>query len=93
MSYIRRLWLIIVRRVRHSLYLFLLVFLFALLGIVSCFFRNIVTNYENSVIYDIGYSLMLYRADGEEISQDVLDEISRINGFAGYNQEYDMLTR
>lgn len=92
MSYTRRLWLIIVRRARHSLYLFLLVFLFALLGIVSCFFRNIVANYENSVIYDIGYSLMLYRADGEEIAQDVLDEIAQTNGFIGYNQEYDMLT-
>ena len=91
MSYTRRLWLIIVRRARHSLYLFLLVFLFALLGIVSCFFQNIVANYEVSVIYDIGYSLMLYRADGEEISQEVLDEISQINGFVGYNQEYDML--
>lgn len=91
MSYIRRLWLIIARRARHSLYLFLLVFLFAMLGIVSCFFRNIVANYENSVIYDIGYSLMLYRADGEIIEQDILDELTQIKGVAGYNQEYDML--
>lgn len=91
MSYIRRLWLIIVRKGRHSLYLFLLVFLFALLGIVSCFFRNIITNYENAVISDIGYSLMFYRTDGDAIPQEVLDEISRINEVVGYNQEYDML--
>lgn len=91
MSYIRRLWLIIVRRGRHSLYLFLLVFLFALLGVVSCFFRNIITSYENAVICDIGYSLMFYRTDGDAIPQEVLDEISQINGVVGYNQEYDML--
>ena len=91
MSYIRRLWLIIVRKGRHSLYLFLLVFLFALLGIVSCFFRNIITSYENAVISDIGYSLMFYRTDGDAIPQEVLDEISRINEVVGYNQEYDML--
>ena len=91
MSYIRRLWLIIVRRGRHSLYLFLLVFLFALLGVVSCFFRNIISSYENAVICDLGYSLMFYRIDGDAIPQEVLDEISRINGVTGYNQEYDML--
>ena len=91
MSYIRRLWLIIVRRGWHSLYLFLLVFLFALLGVVSCFFRNIISSYENAVICDIGYSLMFYQTDGDAIPQEVLDEISRINGVVGYNQEYDML--
>lgn len=91
MSYVRRLWLIIVRRGRHSLYLFLLVFLFALFGVVSCFFRNIISSYENAVVCDIGYSLMFYRTDGDAIPQEVLDEISRINGVAGYNQEYNML--
>lgn len=91
MSYIQRLWLIIVGKARHAIYLFLLVFLFALLGIVGYFFRNIVISYENTVIYDIGYSLMLYTEDNEAISQDVLEYISMLDGVVGYNQEYDML--
>lgn len=93
MSYFRQLGLIIVRRSRHSIYLFLLVSLFTLIGIVSCFFRNIIDNYQNSVVYDIGYSLMLYRTDGNAISQVLLDDLSQINGVVGCNQETNMLVQ
>ena len=93
MSYSRRLSLIIVRKTRHSIYLLLLVFTFALVGIVSCFFRTIVDNYQNSVVSDIGYSLMLYRTDDGIISQEILDEISSVGYVAGYNQEANMLVQ
>lgn len=92
MTYIQRLWLTIFRKSRHSIYLFLLVFLFAMLGAVACYFRNISDSYQQSVISDIGYSLMLYRTDENSIEQELLDDIcNNVGGVLGYNQENNML--
>lgn len=92
MTYIQRLWLTIFRKSRHSIYLFLLVFLFAMLGAVACYFRNISDSYQQSVISDIGYSLMLYRTDENSIEQELLDDIcNNVEGVLGYNQENNML--
>ena len=92
MTYIQRLWLTIIRKSRHSIYLFLLVFLFAMLGVVACYFRNISDSYQQSVISDIGYSLMLYRTDENSIEQELLDDIcNNVEGVLGYNQENNML--
>lgn len=92
MTYIQRLWLTIFRKSRHSIYLFLLVFLFAMLGAVACYFRNISDSYQQSVISDIGYSLMLYRTDENSIEQELLDDICyNVEGVLGYNQENNML--
>lgn len=92
MTYIERLWLTIFRKSRHSIYLFLLVFLFAMLGVVACYFRNISDSYQQSVISDIGYSLMLYRTDENSIEQELLDDIcNNVEGVLGYNQENNML--
>lgn len=92
MTYIQRLWLTIFRKSKHSIYLFLLVFLFAMLGVVACYFRNISDSYQQSVISDIGYSLMLYRTDENSIEQELLDDIcNNVDGVLGYNQENNML--
>lgn len=92
MTYIQRLWLTIFRKSRHSIYLFLLVFLFAMLGVVACYFRSISDSYQQSVIKDIGYSLMLYRTDDNSIEQELLDGIcNNVEGVLGYNQENNML--
>lgn len=92
MTYIQRLWLTIIRKSRHSIYLFLLVFLFAMLGVVAYYFRNISDSYQQSVISDIGYSLMLYRTDENSIEQELLDDICyNVEGVLGYNQENNML--
>ena len=92
MTYIRRLWLTIFRKSRHSIYLFLLVFLFAILGVVASYFRNISDSYQQSVISDIGYSLILYRTDENSIEQELLDDIcNNVEGILGYNQENNML--
>lgn len=92
MTYIQRLWLTIFRKSKHSIYLFLLVFLFAMLGVVACYFRHISDSYQQSVISDIGYSLMLYRTDEHSIEQELLDDIcNNVEGVLGYNQENDML--
>ena len=93
MTYAHRLWLIIVRRTRHSVSLFLLVFCFSLLGIVSSYFGNIVECYQRLVVSDIGYSLMLYRTDDKDIPQEVIQQISGIKDVIGCNQEYNMLVQ
>ena len=56
MTYAHRLWLMIARRTRHSVSLFLLVFCLSLLGIISSYFGNIVACYQRFVVSDIGYS-------------------------------------
>ena len=92
MTYIQRLWITIFGKSKHSIYLFLLVFLFAMLGVVACYFRNISDSYQQSVISDIGYSLMLYRTDENSIEQELLDDIcNNVEGVLGYNQENNML--
>lgn len=92
MTYIQRLWLTIFRKSKHSICLFLLVFLFAMLGVIACYFRNISDSYQQSVIKDIGYSLMLCRTDENSIEQELLDDISNnVEGVLGYNQENNML--
>lgn len=92
MTYIQRLWLAIFRKSKHAIYLFLLVFLFAMLGVVACYFRNISDSYQQSVVSDIGYSLMLYRTDENSIEQELLDDIcNNVEGVLGYNQENNML--
>ena len=93
MTYTRRLWLIIARRTRHSVSLFLLVFCFSLLGIVSSYFGNIVECYQHLVVSDIGYSLMLYRTDNKDIPQELIQQISNIKGVIGCNQESNMLVQ
>ena len=93
MTYTRRLWLIIARKTRHSVSLFLLVLCFSLLGIVSSFFGNIVECYQRLVISDIGYSLILYRTDNKDIPQEMIQQISDIKGVIGCNQEANMLVQ
>lgn len=93
MTYTHRLWLIIARKSRHSVSLFLLVFSFSLLGIVSSFFGNIVECYQRLIVSDIGYSLMLYRTDNKDIPQEMIQQISNIEGVIGCNQEANMLVQ
>ena len=80
MTYAHRLWLMIARRTRHSVSLFLLVFCLSLLGIISSYFGNIVACYQRFVVSDIGYSLKLYRTDGNAIPPAVIQQISHIKG-------------
>lgn len=91
MAYMYRLWLMIVRRNRHSILLFLLVFFFSLFGIVSIFFGSVVESYQHAVVADIGYSLILYKLDDTDIPQDIMRQISEIRGVIGMNQESNML--
>ena len=93
MTYAHRLWLMIARRTRHSVSLFLLVFCLSLLGIISSYFGNIVACYQRFVVSDIGYSLKLYRTDGNAIPPAVIQQISHIKGVIGCNQEANMLVQ
>ena len=93
MTYAHRLWLMIARRTRHSVSLFLLVFCLSLLGIISSYFGNIVACYQRFVVSDIGYSLKLYRTDGNAIPPNVIQQISHIKGVIGCNQEANMLVQ
>lgn len=85
MSYLRRLWLIIVRRSYHSLCLFLLAFLFACFMILATFFSGIVEAYEELVIQDIGYVLNLSSADETPLTQEQLHAIAHTSGVSGIN--------
>lgn len=93
MTYAHRLWLMIARRTRHSVSLFLLVFCLSLLGIISSYFGNIVACYQRFVVSDIGYSLKLYRTDGNAMPPNVIQQISHIKGVIGCNQEANMLVQ
>lgn len=68
-------------------------FCLSLLGIISSYFGNIVACYQRFVVSDIGYSLKLYRTDGNAIPPNVIQQISHIKGVIGCNQEANMLVQ
>lgn len=91
MTCFRKIWLIITKRSKHSIYLLLLVFLFSVLGIVGYYFRYIIESYHEIVIHDVGYSIGLYRTDSENIPDTLLEKIKQIDGVTEINIEEDCL--
>lgn len=93
MTYLRRIWLLTVRRPKHSLRMFFMVFVFSMLGCAGNFFGNIVGSYQSMLLHDIGYKLALYREDGEEIPSRLIREINGLDSVAGCDMEMYSLVR
>lgn len=85
MKYLRRQWLLIVRKSYHSLCLFLVAFFFACFTIVAAYFGNIVDAYQELVVQDIGYVIHLTRTDEAVLPQEAIEEVLDTPGVSGIN--------
>lgn len=91
MTCFNKIWLIITKRSNHSIYLFLLVFLFSILGIAGYYFRFIIDSYHEMIVQDVGYSIGIYTVDNKDMSDELLERISQIDGVERTNLEADCL--
>ena len=91
MTYYNKIWLIITKRSYHSIYLFLLVFAFSILGIAGYYFSFIIENYHEMIVQDVGYSIGIYRTDDQSISDELLEKISHIEEVERKNIEAECL--
>lgn len=85
MSAAKRLWLVVVRHSGHSLCLFLLAFCFALFAMVSTYLSCIVSAYQELLLQDTGYQLLLELGEGGGMSADTLAEIEEVEEVTGIN--------
>lgn len=91
MTYYNKIWLIITKRSYHSIYLFLLVFAFSILGIAGYYFSFIIENYHEMIVQDVGYSIGIYRTDDQSISDELFEKISHIEEVERKNIEAECL--
>ena len=85
MSYIHILFTTTIRRSRHALYLFFLTFVCAILGTTGVYFRHIITEYNDSILADTGYTLSLSHDDGTVIPATILQQLEALPAVDGLN--------
>ena len=85
MSYIHILFTTTIRRSRHALYLFFLTFVCAILGTTGVYFRHIITEYNDSILADTGYTLSLSHDDGTVIPATILQQLEALPAIDGLN--------